>query len=100
MFFKLLKTDNSNITRRIVSGSFWVLVGTIVSKIMVFVATIIVARILSKEVYGQLGIIRSTIQLFVGLTAFGIGATATKHIVSQIRIWQLEYIVLLIYSFF
>lgn len=63
MFFKLLKTDNSNITRRIVSGSFWVLVGTIVSKIMVFVATIIVARILSKEVYGQLGIIRSTIQL-------------------------------------
>lgn len=85
MFFKLLKTDNSNITRRIVSGSFWVLVGTIVSKIMVFVATIIVARILSKEVYGQLGIIRSTIQLFVGLTAFGIGATATKHI-AQYRI--------------
>lgn len=62
------------------SGAFWVLAGTIVSKIMVFVATIIVARLLTKEVYGQLGIIRSTIQLFVGLSAFGIGATATKHI--------------------
>lgn len=80
MFFKLLKSDNPNITRRIVSGSFWVLVGTIISKIMVFVATIIVARILSKEVYGQLGIIRSTIQLFVSISAFGIGATATKYI--------------------
>ena len=62
------------------SGAFWVFVETIVSKIMVFVATIIVVRLLTKEVYGQLGIIRSTIQLFVGLSAFGIGATATKHI--------------------
>lgn len=68
------------IVGRIISGTSWVLIGTLVSKVLVFVATIIVARILSKEVYGQLSIIRSTIQLFIAISAFGVGATATKFI--------------------
>lgn len=69
-----------NVVSRIVSGTSWVFIGTIVSKAVVFLATICVARILSKEAYGELSIIRSTIQLFVSLSGFGIGATATKFI--------------------
>lgn len=73
-----------NLAGRVVGGASWVVAGTVASKILVFIATIIVARILTKEVYGELSIIRSTIQLFVGLSSFGIGATATKYI-SQYR---------------
>lgn len=73
-----------NLAGRVVGGASWAVAGTVASKILVFIATIIVARILTKEVYGELGIIRSTIQLFVGLSSFGIGATATKYI-SQYR---------------
>lgn len=65
---------------RIVGGTSWVMIGSVLSKILVFFATIMVARILSKEVYGQLSIIRSTIALFVSLSSFGIGATATRYI--------------------
>ena len=65
---------------RLFSGFSWVMVGSLMSKVLVFLATVLVARILSKEVYGQLSIIRSTINLFVSLSSFGIGATATKYI--------------------
>ena len=82
---KLLHTESNSIIDRIVSGTSWVLFGTIFSKISVFMATICIARILSKEVYGELSIIRSTIQLFVSLSGFGIGATATKFIAEYRR---------------
>lgn len=61
-------------------GSSWTLCGNICSKILVFCATIIVVRILTKEEYGELGIIRSTIQMFIAFSSFGIGSTATKYI--------------------
>lgn len=76
----LFRSKFNGVTGRILSGTSWVLLGSIISKALVFLATIIIARILSKEIYGQLSIIRSTIQLFVGLSGFGIGATATKFI--------------------
>lgn len=66
--------------KRLLKGSSWTLSGTILSKVLVFCATILVARILTKEMYGELGIIRSTIQMFVAVSSFGIGSTATKYI--------------------
>ena len=76
----IFNKDSDSVISRISSGTSWVLIGTLSSKVLVFVATILVARILPKEVYGQLSIIRSTIALFVSLSAFGIGATATRYI--------------------
>jgi O-antigen/teichoic acid export membrane protein len=47
-------------------------------------ANILVARILAREFYGELGIIRSTINMFTVFAGFGMGVTATKH-VSEFR---------------
>lgn len=81
MIYKsILNIGSNSIIKRIVSGTSWVFIGTVISKSVVFLATICIARILSKEAYGELSIIRSTIQLFVSLSGFGIGATATKFI--------------------
>jgi len=43
-------------------------------------ATIVVARMLGKAVYGEFGVIRSTVDMFVVFAGFGLGLTATKHV--------------------
>lgn len=75
-----LRNHLSGMAKRILKGSFWVMIGSLASKILVFCATIAVVRIIGKHDYGQLSIIRSTIQMFVSLSAFGMGTTATKFI--------------------
>lgn len=40
----------------------------------------LVARILGKEEYGQLGIIQSSLMMFEAIAALGMGTTTTKHI--------------------
>ena len=64
----------------LLKGSSWILIGNLFSKLLVFGATIAVTHILTKDLYGQLGIIRSTVQMFMAVSSFGIGATATKYI--------------------
>lgn len=112
----ILNNQSNSIIKRIISGTSWVFVGTIVSKAVVFLATVCIARILSKEAYGELSIIRSTIQLFVSLSGFGIGATATKfiaeyrknnpqktintYLVANIFVWIMAILACLILMFF
>ncbi len=66
--------------KRIMSGAFWLFTGTTLSKFIVLVSGIICAHILTKQEYGQLGIVRSTISMFVILGSAGMGVTATKFI--------------------
>lgn len=74
---KLLSSD---IGRRIAHGTFWMFAGTVIGKFLVLIAGIIVANILGKEQYGELGLVRSTISMFVILGTAGLGLTATKYI--------------------
>lgn len=62
------------------SGSFWSLVGDISSKFLLFLVWLFVARILGKELYGEIGIIRSTVNLFAIFIGTGISITMTKYI--------------------
>jgi O-antigen/teichoic acid export membrane protein len=41
---------------------------------------IIVARILGTQLYGEYGLIKSVTDVFIVLSSFGLGTTATKHI--------------------
>jgi len=65
---------------RLASGAFWSISGAVISRILMLLANIIVARILTCEIYGELGIIRSTVNMFVIFAGFGLGLTATKHV--------------------
>lgn len=76
----LRKIENSSILSRLVKGAFWSFIGNIVSKGCVLTASIFVARILGKSVYGEFGIIQSTIGMFSVFAGFGLGQTATKHV--------------------
>lgn len=73
----ILKSD---INKKIVRGSFWSLLGTFISKGLLLLSSIIVARILGPEIYGEAGIIRSTVNMFTAFAGMGLGLTATKYI--------------------
>ena len=80
----LNKIKQSDIAQRIISGAFWTFTGTALGKLCVLIAGFLCARILGKELFGQLGMVRSTINMFIVLGASGFGVTATKYI-SQLK---------------
>lgn len=69
----------SDIGSRIAKGAFWSLAGSVVSQGLMLIASIVVARILGKGEYGELGMIRSTVNMFAVFAGFGLGLTATKY---------------------
>ena len=87
--FERIKT--SDIGSRIARGAFWSFTGTALAKLFVLIAGIICAHILTKEEYGEFGIVRSTISMFVVLGTAGLGLTASKYI-SEYKMKQKERI--------
>lgn len=76
----LARLEASPLGMRLVSGTFWSVAGAVVSRGLMLMASILVARILGQEVYGEYGMIRSTVNMFVIFAGFGLGVTATKHV--------------------
>lgn len=60
--------------------SFWALFGNFIGKGLSLIAGIAVARFLGSEVYGEYGIIKSTLIMIAIFSSFGLGITATKFI--------------------
>lgn len=74
------RVEDSDIGSRIAKGAFWSLTGSVVSQGLMLLASIVVARILGKTEYGELGMVRSTVNMFAVFAGFGLGLTATKYI--------------------
>ncbi len=80
------RIEASPIGSRLARGVFWSMAGSVISRGLMFLATILVARILGKTVYGELGMIQSTVGMFGVFAGFGLGLTATKHVAEFRRI--------------
>lgn len=72
--------DTASIGHRFARGSFWLLLGASASRILALISSIMVARLLGKEVFGELGVIQSTVGMFAVFAGLGMGMTATKYI--------------------
>lgn len=70
----------SDLWRRLSSGVFWTLIGTASWRVFNAISTIFVARILGPQVYGEYGLILSTIRMISIYARFGLGPTTTKYI--------------------
>ncbi|ATR78813.1 oligosaccharide flippase family protein [Moraxella osloensis] len=77
---KIKNLFSDSLYNKIFTNSFWILSGNIVSKLVLLVATILMTNYLSKEEYGQFGIIKSTILMFVMFASMELGITATKYV--------------------
>lgn len=74
------KIRSSELLERIATGAFWSAAGSAVAKILVLIASILTANLLGKNGYGELGLIRSTVNMLVIFGTAGMGVTATKFI--------------------
>ncbi len=63
-----------------ISGGFWSIAGSIVSRGMAILAGIFIARIAGREGFGKWGMILTAAAMFAMLVTRGIATTATKHI--------------------
>ncbi|QTA79204.1 Polysaccharide biosynthesis protein [Desulfonema limicola] len=74
------RIESSPLGYRLAKGAFWSLSGALISRGLGLLASILVARILGKTGFGELGIIQSTVGMFGVFAGFGMGLTATKHV--------------------
>lgn len=85
MFNKLQLLISRNIQlKELISYSFWSVIGTAVSKLLLLIIWIIVARILKPEIYGEFSIIRNTTLLFAEFVGFSLSIAATKFIAESL----------------
>jgi O-antigen/teichoic acid export membrane protein len=76
----LNRLKKSEIGKRIAKGAFWSLGSSIFSQGLMLLSSIIIARLLGKNSYGEFGMIRSTVNAFIIFAGFGLGITSTKFI--------------------
>lgn len=74
------RIQNSPLGYRLARGAFWSLLGTLISQGLGLAALVLVARMLGKEGFGELGVIQNTVGMFGVFAGFGLGVTATKHV--------------------
>jgi len=74
------RLSESPIAYRLARGAFWSMLGGIASRLLTMIASILMARILGKGGYGEVGIVQSTLGMFGIMAGFGLGATATKYV--------------------
>ena len=78
----------------------WSAMGSIISKGLIFIAWIVVARILGAGKYGEFGLIRNTIFMFTVFAGFGLNVTAVKYIAqyTEEHIKALKLVKLILYT--
>lgn len=70
----------SPLAYRLARGAFWTLVGTVGARVFSTAASILVARMLGKEGFGEIGMVQSTMGLFGVFAGFGLGSATTKYV--------------------
>ena len=76
----LKKINSSADLKELSVNSLWSMLGAVISKGLIFLAWLMVAKILGKEGNGEVGIVRSTINVFAIFVGSGIALTTTKYI--------------------
>lgn len=74
------RIEASDVGSRLARGVFWSVAGSVISRGLMLCATVLVARMLGKTVYGELGMIQTTVGMFGVFAGFGLGLTATKYV--------------------
>lgn len=68
--------------RRLAAGTFWSLLGALISRGMTLAAFVFVANHLGSRGFGELGAIQSTTAVFSVFAGFGLGLTSNRYVAS------------------
>lgn len=67
-------------TNKLAKDSFWSIFGNGLGNLLLLIAGIIIARFLGKDLYGEYGIVKTTMFYIAAFSTFGLGYTSTKFI--------------------
>ncbi len=79
------RVKTSPIGYRLAHGTFWAMMGGGAAQAFMLLTSIIVARVLGKQQFGEFGVINNTIGMFGVFAGFGLGMTATKFVAQYRR---------------
>lgn len=79
------RSRTSPIGRRLARGTIWSLGGAVTGRVLTLASTIVLARMLGKEGFGELGIIQSTLTMFGAFAGFGLGITSTRYVATHYK---------------
>lgn len=65
--------------------SFWAVSGNGIGNFLMLLSGILIARYLGKDLYGEYGMVKSTMFLMALFATFGLGDTSTKYIADYIQ---------------
>jgi O-antigen/teichoic acid export membrane protein len=69
-----------HLTMRLSQGVLWNLLGAIFTQGSVFLTNFVLARLLGKEVFGEFGMMQSTLLMLTSIAQVATGLTATKYV--------------------
>jgi O-antigen/teichoic acid export membrane protein len=72
--------EANSVRGRFARGAVWSLIGALISQGATLAASVITARLLGRERFGEFGMIQSTVGMFGILAGMGLGLTATKYV--------------------
>lgn len=65
--------------------SFWAVSGNGIGNFLMLLSGILIARFLGKDLYGEYGMVKSTMFLMALFATFGLGDTSTKYIAEYLQ---------------
>lgn len=65
--------------------SFWAVFGNGMGYALLLLAGIIIARLLGKDIYGEYGLVKTSLFYIASFATFGIGYTSTKYIAQYVQ---------------
>lgn len=69
---------------KLFTDSFWAIMGNGMGNALLLVAGIIIARLLGKDIYGEYGVVKTTMFHIAAFSTFGLGYSSTKFIAQYI----------------
>ena len=74
------RIDVDTLSSRLMRGVAWSAAGIVVSRLSMLLSGVVAARHMSREGFGSLGIIQSTVAMFQVVASLSLGAAATKFV--------------------
>ena len=70
---------------KLFKDSFWAVFGNGFGNALLLLAGVLIARFLGKDVYGEYGVVKTTMFYVASFATFGLGFTSTKYIAQHIE---------------
>jgi len=74
------RIESSPLAYRLAHGVFWSFAGTALARTLALAASVVTARLLGKQGYGEFGVVNSTLLTLQTFASVGLGATATRYV--------------------